>query len=310
MPTYRKAIFTSVEQLDEAARALGWKAESQQLSRGDFFASVLSVESHHGCIVSTQFRAVIDHRVETPDEFIAFHLGRFDTGEITVCGYKLKDGDVVVLSPGSEVEYHLAGQVHNETLYLSKTAFDTACSRIAPRSELLSDGPSSIAHCDPRRFVSIRKKLREYAMNGILPQEDASRLLAAMILMVEEAPSRSLCKDLANDYVVGIARRARSYIENHIDETIRLEDLCSDVGVGLRTLQRCFSRHFQTSPVAYIQARRLNLARRELVSADPTGSTVTRIALDSGFNHLGRFSVDYHAHFGETPRQTLMSRVA
>lgn len=35
------------------------------------------------------------------------------------------------------------------------------------------------------------------------------------------------------------------------------------------------------------------------------GSSVTSIALDWGFDHLGRFAASYKKRFGETPRETL-----
>ena len=86
-----------------------------------------------------------------------------------------------------------------------------------------------------------------------------------------------------------IARRAQEYIEEHYPETIRLEDFCSSLGVSLRTLQRCFASQFQISTLDYIKARRQNAARRALVAANRKSDSVTNIALDSGFTHLGRF---------------------
>jgi transcriptional regulator GlxA family with amidase domain len=52
----------------------------------------------------------------------------------------------------------------------------------------------------------------------------------------------------------------------------------------------------------FLRSRRLELARTRLLSSPE--STVTEIALDCGFGHLGRFSIQYRAHFGEGPLQT------
>ena len=60
------------------------------------------------------------------------------------------------------------------------------------------------------------------------------------------------------------------------------------------------------SPCDYIKARRLNAARLALVAADSSCGQVARIAVDNGYTHLGRFSVDYRKHFGESPRETLV----
>jgi transcriptional regulator GlxA family with amidase domain len=107
-----------------------------------------------------------------------------------------------------------------------------------------------------------------------------------------------------------IARQAQTFIEERFRGTIRMDNLCAFVGVGLRTLQRCFASHFQTSPTDYIKARRLNAARRDLKAADPSSHLVTTIEMENGFTHLGRFSLDYRAHFGESPKETLAASKA
>ena len=84
-----------------------------------------------------------------------------------------------------------------------------------------------------------------------------------------------------------------------------MEDLCRHSGVSVRTLQRRFSEYFQMSPFEYIKARRLNAARKALMGGDSSRDQVTRIALDNGFTHLGRFYLDYREHFGESPSATL-----
>ena len=279
------------------------------MSKGDFSASVASVESQQRYMTSVRFSALLDIQGESLDGLVGFGL-HFDTGKVIAYGNELRDGDLIVYSPGSEIDLRTEGDVISETLYLPKATLEAACRSVAPRSRLLSDGFPSIVHCDPERFVGIRKRIQDYVAEGSLDDESASRLVAETIVMAAEAVSESSFEDLANVYAVDIARRARSYIEDHLDDTIRLEDLCSEVGVGLRTLQRCFSTRFQIGAVAYIKARRLNRARRELVSADPTHTSVTRIALDNGLAHLGRFSVDYRSYFGESPHQTLLSKVA
>ena len=50
----------------------------------------------------------------------------------------------------------------------------------------------------------------------------------------------------------------------------------------------------------------------ELLKANPVESAVTAIANDFGFTHLGYFSRDYKAQFGELPSETLqaLSRIA
>jgi AraC-like DNA-binding protein len=62
-------------------------------------------------------------------------------------------------------------------------------------------------------------------------------------------------------------------------------------------------------PIRFLTLRRMHLVRRALLQADPSKSTVTRVAADLGFWELGRISVSYRALFGESPSETFRSAV-
>ena len=54
----------------------------------------------------------------------------------------------------------------------------------------------------------------------------------------------------------------------------------------------------------FLTEQRLHRAHEKLLKARLADS-VTNIALDCGFNHLGRFSQLYRKRFGERPSETL-----
>jgi AraC-like DNA-binding protein len=84
-----------------------------------------------------------------------------------------------------------------------------------------------------------------------------------------------------------------------------LADICSAVGASERTLRSCCEERLGMGPIRYLWLRRMHLARRALLGADPTTTTVTQIATDYGFWELGRFSVAYQVLFGESPSASL-----
>lgn len=75
--------------------------------------------------------------------------------------------------------------------------------------------------------------------------------------------------------------------------------------VSLRTLQEAFRTHVGMSPMAYVNEVRLQRVRMQLRASAPGTTTVTAVAYQWGFAHLGRFAQHYRARFGETPSQTL-----
>ena len=100
-------------------------------------------------------------------------------------------------------------------------------------------------------------------------------------------------------------RRVEQFIEEHARDAIALADLITVAGVSTRALQTGFRRFRNTTPMAYLRAIRLELARRELTNAGRPGLSVAAVANSVGFGHLGRFARDYQARFGELPSDTL-----
>ncbi|OSZ65757.1 helix-turn-helix domain-containing protein [Hydrogenophaga sp. IBVHS2] len=100
-----------------------------------------------------------------------------------------------------------------------------------------------------------------------------------------------------------IVDRARELVMAHPDQPPRVEQLCVQLHVTRRTLQNCFQDVLGMSPAHYLRTVRLNAVRRELCDATPH-TTIADIAARWGFWHMGHFSQEYKALFGETPSQT------
>jgi len=80
--------------------------------------------------------------------------------------------------------------------------------------------------------------------------------------------------------------------------------LARAVGVSVRSLFRGFQRRRGYGPIKAVRVARLLRARQDLLAPGPDGR-VTDIAMRWGFFHLGRFSSEYAASFGELPSETL-----
>jgi AraC-like DNA-binding protein len=71
------------------------------------------------------------------------------------------------------------------------------------------------------------------------------------------------------------------------------------LNVSPRQLQREFRRQFCCTPQAWLQAKRLEAARRMLCEAE----SVKAVAYTLGFPQLSQFSRDFKRHFGVTPSE-------
>ena len=299
-------VFTAVEELDEAVQALGWDIEYRKLDRGKFRAESASLECDGISLLSLRFTNHLEIPSGAPAGYVGICFPRFDAGRAMVCGREWNDGEAVVFPSRSEMEFVTRGENRNETLLVPEADFLAAARSLAPSANLISPGGSAaIVHGDPGRFEAIVRDIDTLHGNGGLDRESASNLVARTILWMMDAAGKSNARRLTNNTELVIARRARDFIDDRLCDTIRLEDVCAHAGAGLRTVQRCFASRYQVSPFAYLKARRLNAARRDLAAANPSERSVTEVAMDNGLSHLGRFSIEYREHFGESPKETL-----
>jgi AraC-like DNA-binding protein len=99
-------------------------------------------------------------------------------------------------------------------------------------------------------------------------------------------------------------RNVEAWIDGHLAEPITLGRLCAVAGVGDRYLESAFRAHRGQTPMQFVMARRLAAVRRNLLEPAP-GRSVTQLAHDAGFIHLGRFAARYRGAYGEPPSATL-----
>jgi len=101
-------------------------------------------------------------------------------------------------------------------------------------------------------------------------------------------------------------KRAEACIEARFADPLTLDDIATAAGVPVRTLLHSYKRFRGISPMRQLRDRRLDHAMKLL--REGTGdTTVASAAMAAGFNHLGRFSQEFRARFGEKP-STAMHR--
>ncbi|MET7279677.1 AraC family transcriptional regulator [Kribbella sp. NPDC005582] len=88
------------------------------------------------------------------------------------------------------------------------------------------------------------------------------------------------------------------WIQENVDQPLRIDELAARVGVGVSTLNRHFRAVTQLSPLQYQKALRLQRARFALLS---TRTEVARIGHDVGYHSLSQFSREYRRMFGVPP---------
>jgi AraC-like DNA-binding protein len=114
------------------------------------------------------------------------------------------------------------------------------------------------------------------------------------------APTRCLNRRLR------AVRRCEAYMREHVDATLTLLDLSQVSGMRSRSLINAFEAVTGYSPMDYLKRLRLDGVHRALGRADKSSTRIIDVATEWGFWHMGHFTSNYHAMFGETPSQTLL----
>lgn len=100
--------------------------------------------------------------------------------------------------------------------------------------------------------------------------------------------------------VPAYVRRAEDFMRAHCREPIRLADVAAAAGCSVRTLGDVFPRFRGQTPLAALQACRLEQVRAEL-SRSATDIPIKAVAQDYGFTNASRFVAAFRRRFGETP---------
>lgn len=95
-------------------------------------------------------------------------------------------------------------------------------------------------------------------------------------------------------------RRAIRIMEAHLEDPLSIPDICQEVGISQRQLDRLFAASVGKSPALYYRDIRLDRARGFVTQTD---MRLCDVAVASGFTCQSHFSRAYRERFGLPPRR-------
>jgi AraC-like DNA-binding protein len=227
------------------------------------------------------------------------------------CGQEVSRGDIIV--NGFDVVHRRSNRgLDYGSMSLPMQVLDSAAEAITGR-EFGNKLDQQVIHPHPRltsRLLKLHGTVAQLARDIpdllVLPQVLRAFENEFLHMMV-----RCLADGAEMKEAMGTRRhimaRFEEFLAANCDRPLYLTEICAAIGVAERTLRASCEEHLGMGPIRFLTLRRMHLARRALLCADPTKATVTRIVTDHGFWELGRFSVAYRALFGESPSETLRS---
>ena len=309
-PATRFFSFTDPEPYGKAIRA---QVEVFVAAKGDFRAELMQVDLQRLWLQRAHenlprlFHSTLSGR-RTPVIFLTAP----DQRPIQHSGMNVSPGEIVVPRQASVHHHRSFAACHWGSLSLTPDDLAEAGRAIAGRE--LAAPPTTQVMRPPAarmtRLLALHReagKLAEDAPDRLAHPEVAraleQQLTHAMVMCLAEGTAVEVSAGTRRHSLI-VARLEHLFAANS-DRPLYLGERCAATGVSERTLRACCHEHVGMGPVHYLWLRRMHLAHRALVQADPATESVTAIATDHGFWELGRFSVDYRAMFGESPSVSL-----
>lgn len=149
------------------------------------------------------------------------------------------------------------------------------------------------------------------ALNNKMPtskitlKELEDDLIASFVIHSNE--NMSIRESFKNDSSRNLSH-TEDFICDNLNNSITRDQLAVVSGRSIRTLSRAFEKKHGIGPMAFIKQRRLDATYLDLLSADPDTTTVTQVAVNYGFVHIGKFAIEYGKAFGESPSTSLARR--
>ncbi len=168
---------------------------------------------------------------------------------------------------------------------------------------LMSAAGSDLFRSAIRTWVA--RGQQDDSLNDIALLEMEDDLLASFLSLAEDSAANRKPIALPADRAL---KDIEDYICANLDTTITRDELANRVGVPIRSLSRAFEKKYGLGPAAFVRQRRLDACYRYLRGSERGETTVTRVAMSHGFEHLGKFSVAYKETFGESPSATFSTK--
>jgi LacI family transcriptional regulator len=155
-------------------------------------------------------------------------------------------------------------------------------------------------------FTTLTSVARNDQLEGYRAAAMLNRLLHGKRVSFEEDPIPPLQvveRESTATFAVSDSRlrQALSYLHQHIEKPITIDQITEHAGVSRRWLEYAFRDVLGETPYQYLRRQRLSLARR-LLAEDP-GAKVYSIAQQTGFSSAKQLAIAFQQDFGMSPRE-------
>lgn len=302
-----RGTYNSIEECSLATDAMGWETDFRQLDLACGASQLRAAATDNAVLMRVDFSNRMHQRATPIKGCQTFGILARPQAPGKIGSRVLESESLLLMDPGCGLDAVV------EPGFAAYT-FSVNDNRLRQLAELqeLPDPTSAIARpgseraLDPLQLAAIRSSLADILLQadaGGTPQATQAMMeseLPAVVLRNWFGAADRLPPRTSNR--ARVLRRALEFLEAYPREPLTVEQLCLASASSLSTLERAFKEHFGVSPKRYLMLSRFSGVRRSLLGGENTRS-ITDVANEWGFWHMGKFAADYKRIFGQLPSQ-------
>lgn len=317
LPLANFSKFTSknVDESQESVSNIFWKHRLQLLNTNDHFSTKVNEAAiGESSLVYISYGAAVSIDTAQLTGSFLIQVPIVGNAEITVDNNKENINSVLasVISPNQSMKMKLSDNCGFFTVRLSQTKIEQVLSTLIGHElqeplifthlfDLSTPEGKSWLHA-----VNFARMQLEFALDRKQATPISKQMEETLCLMLLQLSDHNYQNRLHNETYRVLPysiKKAKDYIHDNIHQPISLGQLTQVTGIAPATLNKHFSNFMGQSPIKYVLNEKLK-AVNIILNSNELDLSVTDIALNFGFNHLGRFSEYYKRKFGELPSDT------
>lgn len=292
----------------------GTHGRHMQLGTGRLQALIDRLRFCTTAVRTTTFSTVVRAVIETPPDIITLGFALKAPDPFVIAGERLPVGTLTVFGAGGVNDVRYPAGATAITLAMPTSLYEREVEPVSQLEALRFPRRHPVTHAPERPLARLRDvvtAVQQLALDHPHLFDDSQwranterALLDAFFGVLVEAPSAAAPSDKLQS-ARRIVLETEAWMDADPTSIPSIASLCRALHISRRTMERAFQDVLNISPARYLRVRALNAAREQLLRRPPVSGLVTRVAIDNGFWHMGRFSQFYRTLFGERPIDTL-----
>lgn len=308
-PVIIRRVFSDLHEFESSE--FKWNFPLQKISIGNFHGSVNSVGMEEVFMAEGRFSGTLLQNGYTPEGYTTFALPAIDTSGFWWHYRKVNPENLLVFPDSRKLKAISYDGFHVYTLSIQEEFLNCLIERFGFTG--IHDklrGSEKVIPIGKRYVYMLNKLLQTISLRSQLDQGKnfpkslvnqlqygATEMFLKLVNESEESTNIPIQRERDRTVLKVI-----EYILAQNLRTLTIEEITARTGIKKRSLEYAFKEYVNESPKSFIKALRLNIFRQALKRGE---ASVSEVALQEGFTHMGQLSRDYKLLFGELPSETL-----